>query len=399
MTVLSSLALLAVLLVPGDGGKIKWTPGTPEEALERAKPSGKPVIAYFRTSNSAFCTQLDALAFSNSDVVKASEAFERVIVDVSDRRVLEQMAAKYAIRGVPTVIFWNGKGELVQTLQGVQTPETMLRAMSQYSKASGPAGGTPPPTGPKVEEWRDTHRVHLRNGNFVDGKLDQAPSDTELVLLFSKGAALKIKLIDVVRIDIIKMRHVNEAVKTVDLPKPGPGDSGEPPAPGPARPAETVTYDENGKPVLNIFVERGIRETLEKLGEDPEGSDEAKLVKDLEQTGEAGRALIAWLLRDARWEMRRASAKALGLLKHAASSKALIALLDPKEEWLVVEQACIALGRIGAVEAVRPLIDMLRSTYKEVVKAAAASLRTLTGVDEAGESYAAWIQWWSDRKE
>ncbi len=77
------------------------------------------------------------------------------------------------------------------------------------------------------DDWKDTHRVHLRNGNFLDGQLSER-SETAVVLKFTPTTTLKIKLADVVRIELITIRPLGEALKTVELspspaPSPGPG--------------------------------------------------------------------------------------------------------------------------------------------------------------------------------
>src|SRR5262245_36932709 len=76
--------------------------------------------------------------------------------------------------------------------------------------------------------WRDTHRLHLRNGNFIDGVLVQL-GDKDVLFRWSPGVLMRIKVADIKGdIEEIKIRTLNTAPRTVAIRETAP----EPEAPG-----------------------------------------------------------------------------------------------------------------------------------------------------------------------
>lgn len=83
------------------------------------------------------------------------------------------------------------------------------------------------------------HRIHLRNGNFLDGQIvRQSPSEVQLLL---KGGQMHVRRDQIDRIEIVKMKHVSdkEIVMTPPPAPPGPAVAPAPakaPAPAGRRP-------------------------------------------------------------------------------------------------------------------------------------------------------------------
>ncbi|HVR83228.1 MAG TPA: hypothetical protein VMU54_02885, partial [Planctomycetota bacterium] len=108
--------------------------------------------------------------------------------------------------------------------------------------------------------WSETqfHRVHLRNGNFVDGKVIRL-SDKEVVLKLTPGElCLRMDLVD--RIELIKMKSYSE--KSIDIQKPvarPPGGDTKAPSPSSAPPAAVSTVK------LSADVQEAIQGLLEEF--------------------------------------------------------------------------------------------------------------------------------------
>lgn len=116
----------------------------------------------------------------------------------------------------------------------------------------------PAPQGTSTESR--FHRVHLRNGNFVDGHL-QSQSSAEVTLRMATGTiTINRDLID--RVEYVKMRGVLEAPTTVDRPSgpsaPPPTERREPftrPHPVPAATAKAAPSPYAPEPPLKIRVD------------------------------------------------------------------------------------------------------------------------------------------------
>ena len=68
------------------------------------------------------------------------------------------------------------------------------------------------------EGWRDTHRVHLRNGNFVDGVVQQM-TEAEILIKWSPGAVVRLKTSEVLKVEEITIRPLSQEPKKVPIPK------------------------------------------------------------------------------------------------------------------------------------------------------------------------------------
>ena len=89
--------------------------------------------------------------------------------------------------------------------------------------------------GPTLTEHR-FHRVHLRNGNFIDGELVRQ-SAKEIVLRLKSGE-MGVRRDQIVRVELIKMKGIEEKPEEVAKPKPPPVpiESTTSPAPAPSAP-------------------------------------------------------------------------------------------------------------------------------------------------------------------
>jgi HEAT repeat protein len=127
------------------------------------------------------------------------------------------------------------------------------------------------------------------------------------------------------------------------------------------RRAQTITYDAALRDIVSADVRARVG-AADALGDVPEGADRA-----------AAAGALAKACSDARFEVRRSAALALGELGSAAPIDPLVGLLGD-EHPEVRQAAAIALGRLGDERAFEPLAQALRDGPPDVRFQAAASL-------------------------
>jgi len=203
------------------GGKIAWKHDPLEEMLAAAAKDGKPVMAYFRADWCTFCPRLDAGPFADDRVVKESQAFVCVMVDCTERTQLMRARARHRVRGTPTVVLFNTGGQRVDEIIGAAEVDIFLRKL-RTAPVAKPVDADPEE---KLDQgqWRDTHRVFLRNGNVVDGQLDDFTAE-EVMLHYTEKMTIRIEAPDVQRVELITIRPVGAPVKKIDPVTVAPND-------------------------------------------------------------------------------------------------------------------------------------------------------------------------------
>lgn len=106
-----------------------------DKLLETAAAQGKPVIIDFYADWCAPCRELEKVTFHHPDVVRqAAEAFIMIKVDVTrgGDPLHERLLREYDIRGVPTIVFIDGRGQerADLRLQDYLPPEPFLLRMA-----------------------------------------------------------------------------------------------------------------------------------------------------------------------------------------------------------------------------------------------------------------------------
>ncbi len=110
-----------------------------DQLLAQAKEAHQAVIIDFYATWCSPCRELDEITFHNPDVVKrADQDFLMLKVDLTQKGnpVHERLLGQYAVKGVPTVVFLDGRGNECQNLRLVDylPAEQMLSRMAGVAK-------------------------------------------------------------------------------------------------------------------------------------------------------------------------------------------------------------------------------------------------------------------------
>ncbi len=111
------MAIGVYALVPTDTKSVEWQPFT-DDALTEI--SGRGVIIDFYADWCIPCKELDALTFSDPEVITLSKEFETYKADLTKALSpeVESLRERFKIVGVPTVLILNSKGEEVERITG-----------------------------------------------------------------------------------------------------------------------------------------------------------------------------------------------------------------------------------------------------------------------------------------
>ena len=120
------------------GPGVNWRPYS-VELLQEAKKLNKPVIIDFYADWCSPCRELEEITFHDAEIVKqAKQDFIMIKVDLTrkDNPVNELLLKEYEVKGVPTVVFLNGKGKERDDLRLVDflPPKKFLIRMAETKK-------------------------------------------------------------------------------------------------------------------------------------------------------------------------------------------------------------------------------------------------------------------------
>jgi thiol:disulfide interchange protein DsbD len=136
ISVVMATILIGSWLTKGPG--INWQSYS-EELLKEAKKLNKPVIIDFYADWCSPCRELEEITFHDAEIVKqAKQDFIMIKVDLTrkDNPVNELLLKEYEVKGVPTVVFLNGKGNERDDLRLVDflPPNQFLIRMAEMKK-------------------------------------------------------------------------------------------------------------------------------------------------------------------------------------------------------------------------------------------------------------------------
>jgi thiol:disulfide interchange protein DsbD len=119
--------------------QIPWQPYT-EQALAEAQKSGKPVVIDVFADWCIPCKELDELTFTNADVKREAERFVTLKLDLTTEDPetdASRARQRFAIIGVPTIIFLDGAGREDESLRltGFEKPDKFLSRLKRIPAA------------------------------------------------------------------------------------------------------------------------------------------------------------------------------------------------------------------------------------------------------------------------
>src|SRR5262245_31561269 len=131
--------VLALLLVGGPAAGstkgIRWERQF-EEALKKARAARKPVIVDFWAEWCGWCHRLDQTTYVDPLVVKLSQEFVPVKVDTEGGRKHTEIALRYNVSTLPTIIFLSAGGRQVLKVGQFQGPGQFPKTMEAAREAA-----------------------------------------------------------------------------------------------------------------------------------------------------------------------------------------------------------------------------------------------------------------------
>ena len=142
----AAATLLALVLAGGAGCSRRAGPAAPEggttkvafaalsleKALDRARAENRLVMVDVYTDWCGWCKKLDSDTYADVRVAAALE--ELISIRVNAESGGEKVAARYSVRGFPTVLFLSGSGDVVRKIEGYVGADEMLRIVASLRK-------------------------------------------------------------------------------------------------------------------------------------------------------------------------------------------------------------------------------------------------------------------------
>ncbi len=129
--ILILIALIGLwLLIPTEKESIEWNKVNVEQIV---LGDGQPVIIDFYADWCVPCKELDAMTFTDKNVIEESKRFKRYKIDLTSTVSEQTQLAmkKYSIVGVPTVILFDSDGNEVKRITSFVKADEFLKMMKE----------------------------------------------------------------------------------------------------------------------------------------------------------------------------------------------------------------------------------------------------------------------------
>lgn len=117
----------------GAAKEIKWVYNL-YEALISAEESNKPLMVDFYADWCGWCKKLDKDTYTDPEVIRLSAQFICVKVDADKDSA---SSGKYKVKGLPTIIFMDSAGRIINEISGYRDSRFFIKAMSEISADNG----------------------------------------------------------------------------------------------------------------------------------------------------------------------------------------------------------------------------------------------------------------------
>lgn len=154
---------------------IQWE-RTFEDALKKARKTGKPVLVDFWADWCGWCHRLDQTTYVDPEVVRLADDFVAVKVNTEGDPREAEVAARYDIESLPTILFLSPNGRPLLRVNGFQGPGQFPRSMEKARE-----------TGARVMAWEGMVERKPADGSALAGLavhlFDQESYDESRVML------------------------------------------------------------------------------------------------------------------------------------------------------------------------------------------------------------------------
>jgi thioredoxin-related protein len=119
--------------------KIAWIYDL-DAGLAAAKKENKPVMIDFMADWCAPCKQMDKTTFSHASILRKSQSFIPVRIDIEKQRQVaaryKALARAYGGIGIPNMLFLTGDGKELKHIVGFQEPGQLLAVMNAVLRSN-----------------------------------------------------------------------------------------------------------------------------------------------------------------------------------------------------------------------------------------------------------------------